>query len=219
MASGLSRSSQVMTTSVRTIATTDNAMPASHTTTPSSRVHPFGRLDPRRFHGAWIFLCESIAAGALVGGRYGVESAMLVGTACAGAFLVFAAIATGVSGKLRQLLLGGFLVVVSPVCALLLRADARFIHIAGVATLTAITTVLLAQRHGFLSPIVLATGVAALTLPRTDDGSGRRRQPGSRHAALRDPVGTVLLAITTSGIARGKQSVMERGATTQAWIT
>ena len=144
--------------------TTDGAMPAAPTTTSPSRVHLFGRLDPRRFHGAWIFLCESIAAGAIVGGRYGVEPAMLVGTACAGAFLVFAAIATGVSGKARQVSLGTLLVLVSPVCALLLRADARFIHIAGVATLAAIATVVLAKRHGFLSPIVMATGVASLAL-------------------------------------------------------
>ena len=143
---------------------TDVGRPVRHSASRRDALHPSGRLDPKRFHGAWIFLCESIGAGSLVGARHGVEPALLAGTACAGAFLVIAAISAGVRGRARQLLIGGALVVAAPILALMIGADSRFMMIAGAAIFPAGATVILARRHGFLSPIVLATGVAALAM-------------------------------------------------------
>ncbi|MFC1758666.1 hypothetical protein ACFL2H_07850 [Planctomycetota bacterium] len=126
--------------------------------------HRLSRLDPKRFHGAWIFLCESVGAGALVGGRNGVEPALLAGTACAGVFLIIAAASTGFRGKGQQVLTGVILALVAPLFALLMGADSRFVVVGALAILPAGATVVLARRFGFLSPIVLATGVAALAV-------------------------------------------------------
>ena len=41
-------------------------------------------FDPLRFHGAWVYLCVAVAAGAMLGRGYGVERAMLVGTGFVG---------------------------------------------------------------------------------------------------------------------------------------
>lgn len=135
----------------------------SRSTSPV-RPYPHRHLDPRQFHGAWIFLCESTAAGALIGESHGVERAMLVGTACSGAFLVFAAVATGMSGKTRQWQMGTCLAIGLSLIALLLQSDARFLCIAGMAAILASVTIVLAKYRGFLSPIVLAMGVGALAL-------------------------------------------------------
>ena len=39
------------------------------------RVGDAHRFDPLRFHGAWVYLCVAVAAGALLGRSYGVERA------------------------------------------------------------------------------------------------------------------------------------------------
>ncbi|MCA9211759.1 MAG: hypothetical protein KDB27_01745 [Planctomycetales bacterium] len=136
----------------------------THAETAKVQPHPLSRLDPQRFHGAWIFLCESVAAGALVGAQFGVEPALLVGTAGAGAFLVIAALSAGFHGRLRQLVTGGMLLVVSSCLALLMAADSRFISIGAIALTLAMITVVFARRRGFLSTPVLALGVAAITM-------------------------------------------------------
>lgn len=123
-----------------------------------------GRPDPIRAHGAWVYLFASVGAGALVGGRSGVEVPMLVGTAFAGGFLVAAAVAAGLRRKGRQVLVGLTLVVVSPLVALWLGADRGFLAVAACASVPAILALVLEKTRGFLSASAMTTGIAALVM-------------------------------------------------------
>jgi hypothetical protein len=130
----------------------------------SGTVAGLRQVDPMRAHGAWIYLFASIASGALVGTRHAVEIAMLVGTGFAGAYLVAAAIAAGVRRKMRQLLLGGSLVVLAPPSALWLGAEPGFLVIAGCAVVPAVAAVVLAKRVGFIARSFLLVGIAAVVM-------------------------------------------------------
>ena len=120
--------------------------------------------DPMRAHGAWIYLFASIAAGALLGADRGVEPAMLVGTAYAGGYLVFAAADVGLRGKLRQIMVGACLAIACGVLALISKAEPAFLIAAALAALPALAAVALAKAKGVLSPATLVVGIAALTM-------------------------------------------------------
>jgi hypothetical protein len=127
-------------------------------------VEAMRKLDPMRAHGAWIYLCTSIAAGALIGANYGVEPAMLVGTSFAGAFLTLAGIAVGASRKRRQIVTGLGLAILATLGALTFHANPPYLIVISLAAIIAITTVILARRFGYLAHSTMLAGVAALAM-------------------------------------------------------
>jgi len=122
------------------------------------------KLDPMRAHGAWIYLCTSIAAGALVGANFGVEPAMLVGTSFAGAFLMLAGISVGAWRKRRQVATGLGLAVFATLGALAFHANPQYLLVTGLAAVVALCTVFLARRYGYLAYVTMLFGVAALAM-------------------------------------------------------
>ena len=135
------------------------------TTLPAAPpVEAMRKLDPMRAHGAWIYLCTSIAAGALVGANYGVEPAMLVGTSFAGAFLVLAGIAVGVWRKRRQVVTGLSLAVFATIGALAFHANPQYLLVVAMAAVVAFITIILARRFGYLAHGTMLLGVAALAM-------------------------------------------------------
>jgi len=130
----------------------------------SSPVEAMRKLDPMRAHGAWIYLCASVTAGALVGANYGVEPAMLVGTSFVGAFLVAAGIAVSVRRKRRQIVTGLGLAIFATLGALAFQARPQYLPITLLAAALAIATVILAKKLGYLAPATMLTGVAALAM-------------------------------------------------------
>lgn len=121
-----------------------------------------GRPNPSKAHGAWIYLFVSVVSGTLIGTEHGVEPAMLVGTGFIGAFLVIAALSAGARRKRRQLLTGASLAVLSPLGAMWLNADPRFLVVAALAAISAVVAILLERKLGFLSRAALVAGVATL---------------------------------------------------------
>ncbi|MCA9259420.1 MAG: hypothetical protein KDA61_09485 [Planctomycetales bacterium] len=122
------------------------------------------RPNPLRAHGAWVYLFASIASGALVGVERGVEPAMLAGTAYAGAFLLVAALDSGMHGKLKRAILGAAVALGSAALALTWGASPDFFYVAAIATLPAAAAVALAKWRGVLSTATLLSGIATLTL-------------------------------------------------------
>lgn len=122
------------------------------------------QVDPMRAHGAWIYLFASIASGSLLGSQRAIELPMLVGTGFAGAYLVAAAIFVGVRRRTRQFLLGGSLMVVAPVGALVLGSEPRFLAVAALAALPAAAAVALTTRYGSLATSSLLMGIAAIVM-------------------------------------------------------
>jgi hypothetical protein len=121
-------------------------------------------LNPMRAHGAWVFLFASVAAGALLSDSYGVERAMLAGTGCAGAFLVASALSFHMWKKGRQMLVGICLAVLTPLGALWLDPDPRFIWVATIALPLTAATVIASRYRGLLSTGAILTGVASLVM-------------------------------------------------------
>ena len=121
-----------------------------------------------RAHGAWIYLFASIGAGALVGAdrgvEFAVERAMLAGTGFVGAFLLFAAIASGVRRKGRQALTGGCLMIFAPLAVLGLGAQPVFLCVAAGAVLPAVSVIVLARQIGPLARLTLVVGIGAITM-------------------------------------------------------
>jgi hypothetical protein len=130
----------------------------------SGTVTALRHVDPMRAHGAWIYLFASIASGTLVGTQHAVEIAMLVGTGFAGAYLVTAALTAGVRRRMRQVVLGGSLVVLAPLSALGLGAEPGFVVVAGCAVIPAVAAVVLTTRLGSLARLSLLAGVAAVVM-------------------------------------------------------
>ncbi len=120
--------------------------------------------DPVRVHGAWIYLFASVGAGALVGADHGVERPMLAGTGFVGAFLVTAALLTGVRRKGRQILVGLLLAVLAPLAAVGVGAGREFLPIAALAAVPALTATWLGKSWGFLSRTTMVMGIAALAM-------------------------------------------------------
>ncbi|HEB88808.1 MAG TPA: hypothetical protein ENI85_04485 [Deltaproteobacteria bacterium] len=118
--------------------------------------------DPSRAHGAWVQFFCSAAAGAMLGGRGGIEIPLLVGSGFAGAFLVGAALAVGLHRKARRFAGGLALTVAGPAGALLLGADPSFLVVAGATLAPALGAVWLAKRRGILSRATLLAATAAV---------------------------------------------------------
>jgi hypothetical protein len=133
-------------------------------TTTAGSVAELWQVDPMRAHGAWVYLFASIASGSLLGSQRAVELPMLVGTGFAGAYLVAAAIFVGVRRRTRQCLLGGSLMAVAPVGALVLGSDPTFIAVAALAALPAAAAVALTRRYGSLATSSLLMGIAAIVM-------------------------------------------------------
>jgi hypothetical protein len=125
-------------------------------------------------HGAWVYLFASVASGAFVGSKSGVEPAMLVGTAFAGAYLGAAAFSVGLDRRASQLGIGALTAALATLGALWIGAEPRFLVVASGAAATAVGSVLLARRFGFLSRRALVCGIATLALaaPATAVGGG-----------------------------------------------
>ena len=123
-----------------------------------------GRPDPKRAHGAWIYLFASVGAGALVGADDRVEPLMLVGTGFVAAFLVAAGISAGARRHGSQILAGATLALLAPLGALWMGARPAFLLPAAIAVPTAVAAVVLENRRGFLSRAALISGIAALAM-------------------------------------------------------
>lgn len=125
------------------------------------------RLDPVRVHGAWVYLCVGIAAGALLESGHGVEPAMLVGTGFAGGFLLAGALFVGWRRRQRQLAVGAGLAVLMPLAAWLLTGSASMFWPIFAAGLLSIGGLAAARRYGFLAmpSVVLGTATLAAAAP------------------------------------------------------
>ncbi len=126
---------------------------------------PIGRMpDPRRVHGAWVYLFAATGAGALVGSGAGVLPALLAGTTFAGLFLLAVTLAIGLRGGHGPWAVGLGLSLLAPSSASWLGAQRDFLWTAFAAVLPAVVALAFALRHGWLAPSALACGVLALTL-------------------------------------------------------
>ena len=126
---------------------------------------PLGRMpDPRRVHGAWVYLFAATGAGALVGSGAGALPALLAGTTFAGLFLLAVTLAIGLRGGHGPWAAGLSLSLLAPLAASLLGAERDFLWTALAAAVPAVAALSLALRRGWLAPSALACGVMALTL-------------------------------------------------------
>ena len=123
-----------------------------------------GQPDPKRAHGAWIYLFASVGAGALVGAGERVEPLMLVGTGFVAAFLVAAGLSAGARRHGRQIVAGTALAALAPLTALWLGARPEFLVLAAAAVPIAVAAVVLEKKLGFLSRSALVSGIAALAM-------------------------------------------------------
>lgn len=151
---------------------------------------PLGRMpDPRRVHGAWIYLFIAVAAGAFVGAEGDLVPSLLAGTTFAGLFLLAAALAIGRERGARPLLIGAVLSLTAPLAALALGSGPSFLLWVLASVPAAVAALFLALRHGWLAPSALAAGVVALTL-----AAPASAQAGGASAARSAILFAVLLA-------------------------
>ena len=120
--------------------------------------------DPARAHGAWVYLCCAVAAGALAGTGGRIEPALLVGTGFAGCFLAGGALAHGPRRHGRRLVGGLSLAALSGALALLLGAPSLFVLVAAGALVPSAAAIVLAREFGSLARPTLLFGVGALAM-------------------------------------------------------
>lgn len=122
------------------------------------------KLDPMRAHGAWVLLCASVGAGALVATQDANQRALLVGTGVVGGYLLTSAIFVGIRRRLRQAALGAGLTLLAPIGALWLDPSRAFLVPAAIAAMLSIVALGAVRWRGFLSRSAIFTGTGALVL-------------------------------------------------------
>jgi len=120
--------------------------------------------DPVKAHGAWVYLCVSILAGALTELGQGFLPAVFAGAGYAGVFLVASAFALWPGPWRRRFLIGLAFALLSPAVAIALGADPTFLAYGLVAVFPAGAAAWFAYRRGVQSPPALLFGVAALVV-------------------------------------------------------
>lgn len=132
---------------------------------PVSSSIPFGRMpDPRRVHGAWIYLFAAVGAGALLGAEGALVPALLAGTTFAGLFLIASVLAIGRERGKQPLIAGTTLAVLAPTLSIMMGGDPGFLWLVGAAIPPAVLSLVLALGSGWLAPSALACGVFTLIL-------------------------------------------------------